>query len=305
MKIILTGASGLLGSAFARAAKRRGHEVVGIVGHSSQTIDGLTERHALDLTDFSATERFILDRFPDAIVNCAAFSEADQCEDQPERSRQINVELPTKLALFARHLFASLIHISSEQVFDGRHPPYTRRSAPNPLNEYGRQKLESEQRVHDLAAEFATTLRLPLLNGNSLHGERSLHERLLQRWETGRPAKLFTDEIRQPCLADNAADLMVELCERQDLKGVYNWAGATRLSRYEMGLSFIRRFGLPESLIEAAKRGDDPRFASRQPELAFDLVELSGKTKVQPQTFEDQLDALIIPPIRRRWYNAI
>lgn len=305
MKILLTGASGLLGSAFAQAAKRRGHHVIGITGQYSGPLEGPAEKRSLDLKDLAALEALILEQFPDAIVNCAAISEPRDCEANPADSRLVNVALPEKLALLARHLFATFIHISSEQVFDGKAELYYRDSPTSPPNEYARQKLESELRVNELAAEFTTTLRLPLLMGNSLTGERSLHERLFQSWASGQKTKLFTDEYRQPCLVDNAAAAMVELCERSDLKGVYHWAGEKSISRYQMGQRIIDHFGLDPDLIEAATRGDDPRFANRQAQLAFDLTPLASKLKTQPQAFSDQLDALVVPKPARTWFHSL
>src|SRR5690606_37710113 len=293
------------GSAFARSAARRGHQVIGVVGQSDARIDGLAEAKRLDLRDRAATERAVLELFPDAIVNCAAVSRAADCERDPEGSRAVNVLLPEQLALLSRHLFATLIHISSEQVFDGSRESYGNADTPSPINEYGRQKVESEARVRELAAEFATTLRLPLLNGNSPSGRRSLHEALFEAWARGEGATLFEDEIRQPCLADNAADAMVELCERSDLKGLFHWAGADALSRWEMGQAIAARFGLPETLIRRARRGDDPRFAGRQARLALELAPLAGKLKTRPQRFADQLDSLVVPKPFRAWYSAL
>lgn len=304
MKILLTGASGLLGSAFAEAAKRRGHHVVGIVGNYPDSLPHIAEKKRLDLRDLESLESFVLELFPDAIVNCAAISEPKDCEADGETSQRINVEMPAKLALLARHLFATLIHISSEQVFNGTQQIYYRDSPVYPPNLYAKQKVESELKVHEIAAEFATTLRLPLLMGNSPSGERSMHERLFSSWASGKPTPLFTDELRQPCLVDNAAAAMVELCERSDLKGVYHWAGEKCISRFQMGESIVRHFGLPESLIVASKRGDDPRFAGRQARLAFDLAPLASKLKTQPQAFADQLDALVVPKPARPWFHS-
>ncbi len=182
MKILLTGASGLLGTAFAEAAKRRQHTVVGLIGSYSGTLPGLSECHTINLKDNAATERLILEQFPDAIVNCAAISSPAVVDQHPQESNRINVELPEQLARLANHLSATLIHISSEQVFDGDQPRYRVDSKTNPPNTYGRQKAESEKRVHEAASTFATTLRIPLLNGNSPRGNRSIHEQLLTSW---------------------------------------------------------------------------------------------------------------------------
>lgn len=305
MKILLTGASGLLGYAFAQAASRRGHHIVGLVHQFEGQIPGLAEQQALDLSKSEAVERFVLDLFPDAIVNCAAVSLPHQCDAQPARSQALNVTLPQQLAQLARHLFARFLHVSSDQVFDGAKAPYAIADPVNPLNRYAQQKAEAEKAVLEDAPEQAAILRLPLLNGNSPRGSRSLHEGLFAQWSAGRPASLFTDEIRQPCLADNAAQAMVELCERKDVHGLLHWAGQTALSRFEMGKLVLQRFGLPEHLIAPTKRTDNPQTASRPENLSLDLQPLAGLLKTQPQPFSAQLDSLVVPKAFRSWYNAI
>ncbi len=305
MKILLTGASGLLGSAFAEAATRRKHEVVGLVGSYQDTLPHLATRHTVDLRDPVMTERFVLEQFPDAIVNCAAISSPLAVEKEIEESYRINVLLPEQLAQLSRHLFATFIHISSEQVFDGTAAIYKVTDTPKPPNTYGRQKAESEQRVADAASEFATTIRVPLLNGNSPRGNRGIHESLMRNWAQGRKTSLFEDEFRQPCLVGNLANAMVELCERNDIKGTVHWAGSQLLSRYAIGMAITRHFGLPEDLVQPSLRAQDPTTALRQERLALDLQPLAAKLKTQPQSFEAQLDSLSVPRELQPWYNAI
>lgn len=305
MKILLAGASGLLGSAFAKAAQRRKHEVIGLVGSYSHRVEGLSRQERIDLHDLAKVERLVLEIFPDAIVNCAAYAIPSDCETDPEKTGEINVALPEKLALLARHLFARFLHISSDQVFDGNEAPYATSAIPNPPNRYAQQKFESEKRVLEMAADYASVIRIPLLNGNSLRGTRSVHEHLFRAWSQGERPTLFTDEYRQPCLTDNLAEAMVELCERNDLKGLLHWAGQDRVSRYEIGLEILKHFGLPSDFIKEARRGDDPRFAHRQGDLSLDLQPLAGKLKTRPQSLSEQLDALVVPKPYRNWYNAI
>jgi dTDP-4-dehydrorhamnose reductase len=305
MKILLTGASGLLGSAFAKAARRRKHDIIGITGSFEGNVEGLSKQERVDLRDAAAVERVILEQFPDTIVNCAAISSVGDCETNPQESHRLNVELPEQLATLCQHLFASLIHISSEQVFDGANPPFCPSSPTSPLNLYGKQKEESEKRVLETASEFATVLRLPLLNGNSLTGQRSLHEQLMWAWFENRPPRLFVDEIRQPCLADNAAAVMTELCERNDTKGLFHWSGATTLSRFAIGEKILSHLGLPPDWIEPATQNNNPKFAGRAPDLSLDLQPLEAKLKTRPQSFETQLQSLIIPKRLQSWYNQL
>lgn len=306
MTVFLTGASGLVGSAFARAAAHRGHRVIGVVGTSCDRIQGAVETLRIDLADEGATTTAVLDVFPQAIVNCAAVSMPDACEADPARSHALNVALPATLARLAHHVSARMVHLSSEQVFDGEAvKPYRRDDTPSPINLYGRQKIESERAVHETAPEFAVTLRPPLLTGNSLAGGRSLHERLFIDWMEGRTPRLFTDEMRQPCLADNLADVMVELCERNDLRGVYHWAGSELMSRHEIAVRVRAHFklGEEESPIVATLRSDNPAAARKRPRcLALDCAPLSGLLKTRQQSFAEQLAELKIPPSCRGWY---
>lgn len=306
MHILLTGASGLVGSAFAQAATRRGHRVTGLVGTYAGGVPGVAVQRAIDLTDESALTAAVLELFPDAIVNCAAVSEPARCEADPARAQALNVALPATLARLAHHLSARLVHLSSEQVFDGAsNAAYTVKSAVKPINLYARQKVESERLVHAAAPGFAITLRAPLLQGNSLGGNRSLHERLFADWSAGRTPKVFTDEIRQPCTAANLAELMVELLERNDVRGVFHWAGADALSRHELARRIRAYFKLSEAAapLEAVTRSADPRAASkRQASLALDLKPLAGVVKTPIETFDAQLEQLIIPPAFRAWY---
>ncbi len=261
MTILLAGASGLVGSAFARAAARRGHRVVGTVASFAGPLEGLAQRLKLDLADAAATTSAVLDAFPEAIVNCAAVSVPEQCDADPALAQALNVDLPALLARLAHHVSARFVHLSSEQVFDGaRTAPYAPGDAVRPINLYGRQKVESERLVHAAAPDFAVTVRAPLLMGNSPGGRRSLHERLLADWAAGKTPRLFTDEFRQPCTAENLAEVLVELCERPDLRGVHHWAGADLLSRFELGERLRAHFKLTpaQAPLEAVARAAKP-----------------------------------------------
>ncbi|WP_414664619.1 SDR family oxidoreductase [Horticoccus sp. 23ND18S-11] len=309
MTILLTGASGLVGSAFARAAKRRGHRVIGLVGAFPGAIDGLEVKQQVDLSNDAATTAAVLDAFPEAIVNCAAVSVPEQCDANPALAQALNVTLPTTLARLAHHVSARFVHLSSEQVFDGTHSkPYAATDALAPINLYGRQKIESERAVHAAAADFAVTIRAPLLMGNSVGGQRSNHERLFADWAAGRTPRLFTDEFRQTCTAENLAEVMVELCERQDLRGIFHWAGTELVSRYALGVAIREHFKLTatQAPITAVARAEVPEAArKRQARLALNISPLAGKLKTRPQAVAEQLAELNVPPPCRAWYLGL
>ena len=296
----------MVGSAFARAAKRRGHQVVGVVGSYVGELEGVVKKLRLDLRDEAATTAAVLEAFPDAIVNCAAVSVPEQCDVDPARSETLNVALPARLARLAHHVHARLVHLSSEQVFDGASDtPYAADGRMSPINLYGRQKVASETEVTANAGPLAVTLRAPLLMGNSAAGQRSLHERLFADWAAGRTPTLFTDEIRQSCTAENLAEVIVELCERRDVHGVQQWAGAEPISRHALGLRVRERFKLsePQAPLVAVTRAQKPELSRlRQASLKLAIGPLAAKLKTRAQTIAEQLDELQVPAPFRDWY---
>lgn len=303
MKILLTGASGLVGGAFAQVAAAAGHRVTGVVGRWPTPLPGLARQLALELQDGGAVAALVHAERPDVIVNAAAISEPAQCEAEPEKAHRLNVGLPDLLARLAGEAGRRIIHLSTEQVFDGMRPPYATGDARRAINLYAQHKLEAEDRVLAAAPGRAAVLRLPLLMGNSPGGRRSVHERLLMLWADGKPAKLYQDEMRQTCTAGSVAEALVELCGRAELHGALHWAGAGPVSRLEIGRRVRARFGLTEAqapIIAVARRDDPAAMKSRQENLALDLAPLDRLLKTKPETFDEALAKLVAPT----WWRA-
>ncbi len=295
MKLLLTGASGLLGAAVARAANAQGAEVIGVVGRWSAAVPGVARQVSLDLSHPDAVAALAREVRPDVIVNCAAVAEPAACDAKPELAQRVNVDLPASLAQVARELAARCVHVSTEQVFDGANPPYSIASPVNPLHRYGRQKLESEQRV--LAADpRAAVVRVPLMFGNSLGGRRSVHEKFLEAWAAGRTMALFTDEIRAACSAESVADALLEIAARPDLAGVLHWTGAEPVSRWEMGRAICAHFNFPPEWISSAPRASMPQFTATRPrDLTLDLAPLDRELRVKPERFAAAVARLVLP----------
>jgi dTDP-4-dehydrorhamnose reductase len=291
MKIFVTGVSGLLGAAVARAATAAGHEVSGSTG----AVPGVTRVVALDLESIaSAMEVFANEPF-DVLINCAAVAEPAVCAAQPERSQCLNVDLPTALAELCAKRGARLIHLSSEQVFDGEHAPYSIGDATRAINLYSRQKIASEQAVM-AACPRGAVVRAPLLLGNSLSERRSVHEKFFETWAAGKSVKLYRDEIRQVCTADNMAEALVELAGREDLRGVFHWAGSEPMSRWDLGLKMAAHFGVSADRLQAMSRSDTPEVSATRPrDLALNLEPLLSELKTRPETVNEAIAKLARP----------
>lgn len=293
MNILLTGATGLLGHAYATAAIRRGHRVTALSNTRISNIPGLTDSRQIEGTDTTSITSLCLELWPDVVVNCAAISNPTDAEKNPQLAEKINVALPRHLAQISTHLGARFIHISTDMVFDGHaEDPYRSTDMPCPTNLYGQTKLMAEREVLEHNTEDPVVLRVPILMGRSPSGQRSVHEKLLAAIARGERPKLFCDEIRQPCSSQNVAEVLLELSERRDLHGIFHWAGSETLSRFEMGQRILRHFNMPAESIESVCRNDDADYAGRPAQLTFNMHPIIDKIKTRPPNFQEQLDEL-------------
>lgn len=307
MKAFITGAAGFLGRETVFAALRRGFEVTAFLHDADAPLPPQIRRVKTDLEDTAEIESLVLQEFPDAIVNCAAVTSLAAANADPARAERLNVALPRRLAMLANHVSARFVHVSTDMVFDGEKGAYEHTDMPLPRNLYAQTKLMGEREVLKYGKANASVVRTTLLSGNSFSGAKSLHERLFADWAAGRTTPLFGEEIRQPVSAGNLADVLVELCERPNLSGVYHWAGGEALSRFEIGERIARHFGLPaEKLVKRACYADVPGAAETRPrDLSFVLHPLAGKLKTRVQAFDELLAEMRVPAPCVAWYEAM
>ena len=304
MKVAVMGASGLLGAAVSRECIARGHQLHAFAKRDWAEPKGTYRVTSLPLEDFNYLIRQLFDLWPDAVVNCAAISSPDLVDQNPEFARKINVEVARRLAEISSHLGARYLHVSSDMVFPGQSAPYRSTDKTNPLSEYGQQKLDAEIETLEVSDENLVVLRTTLINGNSPRGNRSPHERILEALSKGKKPVLFTDEWRQTSSADNLAQLIVELLERPNLNGIFHWAGADTVNRYELGRRILQRFGFSEDHIEATTLTDSVEKVGVRPQrLTFELAPLTSKVKTIPASLEQQLEEMHLPQSLYSWYR--
>jgi len=244
MKLLVTGASGLLGLNLGLLMHSR-HEITGV---DRSRLSGVPfELLRADLLDASL-EHQILDAVrPDAVIHCAAMADLDACESDPEGARRMNAELPGELAAACAGRGIRLLHISTDAVFDGtKDGIYTEADPPNPLGVYSRSKLDGERAV--LSANAGAIVARVNFYGWSLNGGRSISEFFINGLRTGRAVKGFIDVWFCPLFVGDLAETLVGMLEK-GLSGLYHVVGAEPLSKYDFGVRLARRFGLDEGLV--------------------------------------------------------
>lgn len=280
-----------------RAALARGHSVVAI-GRTAVAgqQDGVVS-HSADLYDHEALTNLILEHFPDAIIHAAAITDPAVIAADPTSAEIINVALPRRLAQICHHLSARCIHLSCLSVFDGGSAPYRSTDMPSPADFGGQIKLMAEREVLRFGGNGIVCLRLPLLLGNSPSGGRSFHERLLHRVAHGEQIGADSTLTVQPCSADNLGAVVVELCERPNLHGIFHWAGSTAVTELELTRQILDHFGLGETDIADTASGQSRDYSS-------DLRPLVGKVHTAPIPLEAQIRELLLPPDLSAWHAA-
>jgi len=282
-RILVTGASGLLGANLALEAAGQQHSVIGTFNEHPLRISssGEVASHGLpafqavqvDLLAPGALERLLDETQPDWVIHCAALANLDACETQPELAHLINAELPGRLAALLAGSERRLLHVSTDSVFDGTQGGYAEVDLPNPLGVYSRTKLQGEQAV--LQANPQAIVARVNLFGWSLTQKRSLGEFFVYNLQAGKTVMGFTDVFFCPLLANDLAQLFLEMLQR-GLHGLYHTVAAESLSKYDFGVRLAERFGLDAGLIQPTSVHHSGLKAARAPNLRLNTDKLAA-----------------------------
>lgn len=287
MRVLITGASGILGVNLALEAAKH-HQVFGVVNRHPLQTDAFKTLQA-DLLEPGALSRVLGETQPDWVIHCAALADVDQCESQPELARRLNSELPGKLAEIVARGGARLVHISTDAVFDGQRGGYTEEDQPNPLSTYAKTKLAGEQAV--LQANPDAVVARVNLHGWSLTGKRSLAEFFYYNLKAGNPVMGFTDVYFCPLLANHLAGLLLQVLEAK-LSSLYHVVSSECLTKYDFGLRIAERFGLDASLISPSSVEDSSLSAARSPNLILKVDKLERDLGITPPDLSTGIDDL-------------
>ena len=217
MRVVITGAGGLVGSQLTKHCVSHGDEVFAF------------NHQQLDIADSRQVERVIAEARPEAVINCAAWTDVDGCEANEERANRANVLGPENLARASLRESALLITISTDYVFDGTKDGfYTQRDQPNPQSVYARSKLAGE-RAAQLANSNTAVVRTGFVFGP---GGRNFLSTVIERAMAGAKLKAIGDSWGTPTYAAHLAARLRELATL-DLPGLYHVVNSGEGTTYE------------------------------------------------------------------------
>ena len=214
MKVLVTGVTGQLGREVAARFRQLGHEVIA------------ADRHVLDFLQPAQAAAVIRARQPDWVINCAAYTQVDRAESEPEQAFTVNRDTPAQLAQAVAAYDGRLLQMSTDFVFDGTQTrPYVEDDATNPLGVYGRSKLEGEQAVQRELPD-AVIMRTAWVYG--VHGHNFV-KTMLRLATAGTPLRVVSDQRGTPTWTSDIVAAIVALVDQQ-ASGVFHFTAAGETS---------------------------------------------------------------------------
>lgn len=240
MKIVVLGAAGQLGGAMLTAASRR-HDAIGL------------RRQDVDVTDSAALTRTLVAAKPDVLINCSAFSQVDPAEDAPTQALAVNAMAVRTLARVAATLDATLVHYSTDFVFDGDGEGLnTEDREPNPSGVYASSKLIGEWFAADAPRHYV--LRVESLFGGTT--PMSSVDTLLDGILAGRQITAFTDRTVSPSYVVDVANATLQIVEQKIPYGLYHCVNSGSTTWDQLTRELARLSHKPEALIATARMRD-------------------------------------------------
>lgn len=285
--MIVFGAGGLLGSNVAHIARRRGEDPVGTYHSTRPSMEGTFEQ--VDIRNQDQVEA-VLKAYPSGpVINCAAMTDVDESEKNPDRAFAINAEGPRRIAAVCDEMGRTIVHVSSDYVFDGsRDSPYGESEASNPIQTYGQSKEAGDQAIREEASK-ALIIRPSFVYGIHRSSEElvGFPSWVRDQLQTGNSVPLFTDQYVTPSRAGQCAETILDLLD-EDVTGTVHSACRSCVTPYKFG-QLVREFlNAPPSLIKRGSMNDIDRPAKRPTYTCLDVSRLQKYLgNPQPSLEED------------------
>jgi dTDP-4-dehydrorhamnose reductase len=283
-KILITGSRGFLGSNLSHFLSGNKDYDIFLTSRSGKTgVKNPKQFFQGDLLDTSFVEDMISTIEPDVVFNTVSLVNVDLCEENPGMAENIIVDTARVLTEAISGRNCHLIHISTDQLFDGQRKMYTETDIPAPLNVYGAMKLKAEDTILQVNPR-AAIIRTNFIGWSPAYHPPTFAEWIYQSLAQKKPITLFTDLYFCPIEVTYMAAAL-ESVMHAGFGGILNLVGSERCSKYDFGMALARKFNLDPSMITASKVQPGSFKAKRQ-------MDLSLSTKKYETLFGRQLPGL-------------
>ena len=288
MKLLVTGASGLLGTRICQLATKQNHEVYSV--HSQHTPQFGTPIK-LDITDGTALKQVFAKTKPDAVVHSAALTDVDKCEREKDLAWKINVESTSNIAQLCHRHNCFLVYVSTDYVFNGEKGNYKETEQTAPINNYGLTKLKGEQEIKQSRTEYCIARTSVIYGSIPAAGKINFALWLIEKLRKKEETKTVTDQWNSPTLNTNLAEMILEIVEKRTT-GTFHLAGATRLSRYEFAKNIAETFNLDQNFLRPTSSEKMSWIAKRPKDTSLNIEKAKHTLNNKPLQISEALSRL-------------
>ena len=291
MRILVTGANGLLGQMVVRLcagksgvtllATAKGEERIGAPLQASNT-----SYRTLDITSKQDWEQALDDFRPDTVLHAAAMTQVDDCEAQPDLCHSLNVDAVDLGAAACEARGVHFVLLSTDFVFDGQEGPYDETAVPAPLSVYGRSKWEAEKRVQGLTSPWAIVRTVLVIGSVPGLSRSNIVLWAVDALRQGKTITVVQDQWRSPTWAEDLARGCLAVSEKK-ATGIYHISGPEVLSVYDFVLRIAAVFGLDPSLVTPISTAQLGQAAQRPARTGFLLDKARRELNYTPHTLEE------------------
>jgi dTDP-4-dehydrorhamnose reductase len=291
MKVLVTGANGLLGQHLVPYLLRHNYAVIA-TGRGPSRVPFSEEAnyryYDADISNEAMVHEIFLKERPEIVVHGAAMTQVDACEQQQDACFEINVQATAQLLVMAEQMSNLFIYLSTDFVFDGEQGYYTEDDQLNPISWYGFTKVQAESTVETSEIPWAI-VRTCLVYGNTLGGTRSnIIGWVKKSLEEGKAIQVVDDQVRTPTYVEDLAKGIERIIHKR-ATGIYHIAGKDVLTPYEMAMATATHLQLDVGLIKKVNASIFSQPAKRPPKTGFNISKAQQELGYEPMAFAEAL----------------
>ena len=291
MKVLITGANGLLGQKLVELLKQKGIDFLATSQGDSRIVTPGINYHPLDIRDPEEVNTVIGEYQPTVVINTAAMTQVDQCETDRKKCWNLNVTAVAHLMEACDENHTHLVHLSTDFIFDGKHGPYREEDEPNPVNFYGESKLAAERLLIGSSIQWSI-VRTILVYGTTQGPSRSNIILWVKRnLESGKSIQVVDDQFRTPTLVEDLAIGCYQVAKKS-ANGIYHISGKDMLTPYDMAILTAEHYSLDKSLINRTTSEVFKQPAARPMKTGFIIEKAQSDLGYQPRSFEAGLSLI-------------
>ncbi|MBN2424349.1 MAG: dTDP-4-dehydrorhamnose reductase [Calditrichaceae bacterium] len=289
-KVLILGSNGLLGQNLVKKFIS-GNQIIAASIEDESFISGLkVDYHPIDLSKRRETREFIEKVSPEIIINAAAYTDVDKCEDDPQTCWAANVRAVENILEGAKNLKPVFVQISTDYVFNGQTPPYGEKHPPDPISVYGRSKLAAENIIKSCPFEYQI-IRTQILFGNGARIRKNFVTWVIEQLQQGNKINVVDDQAGSPTYAPDLCEAISRLLEKEAF-GLFHVSSESSVSRFEFANLIAEVFNLDKSLLHEINTNQLKQKAPRPKNSTFKIDKLVNYSGWQPHSLEDALKLL-------------